>query len=106
VTVAVEPGIGQAAAWRLLSLGFAPPSEETIEEVAGLAEALLEVDWEPHLADALHAVRDAAAEADRDTLAARYQHLFGGNVRVAPYEGSYELDPIRQGRQMADVAAF
>jgi TorA maturation chaperone TorD len=106
VTVAVEPGIGQAAAWRLLSLGFTPPSEETLEEVAALAEALLELDWEQRVADTLGAVRDAAAGGDRDTLAARYQHLFGGNVRVAPYEGSYELDPIRQGRQMADVAAF
>lgn len=106
MTVAVEPGIGQAAAWRLLSLGFTPPSEDTLEEVAGLAEALLELEWEPRIADTLRAVRAAAEDVDRDTLATRYQHLFGGNVRVAPYEGSYELDPIRQGRQMADVAAF
>jgi TorA maturation chaperone TorD len=106
VTVAAEPGIGQAAAWRLLSLGFTPPTEETLEEVAGLAGALLELEWEPRVAATLRAVRTAAESADRDALAARYQHLFGGNVRVAPYEGSYELDPIRQGRQMADVAAF
>jgi TorA maturation chaperone TorD len=27
-------------------------------------------------------------------------------VAVAPYEGSYEVDPVRQGRQLADVAGF
>lgn len=106
MTVAAHPGIGQAATWRLLSLGFTPPSEETLAEVAGLAEALLGLEWEPRLAETISAIRKAAETDDCDTIAARYQHLFGGGVRVAPYEGSYELDPIRQGRQMADVAAF
>jgi len=41
-----------------------------------------------------------------ERLSAVYQRLFGGKVQVPPYEGSYELDPIRQGRQMADIAAF
>ncbi len=35
-----------------------------------------------------------------------YEALFGGAVRVAPYEASYEVDPFRQTRQMADVAGF
>jgi TorA maturation chaperone TorD len=106
VTVAVEPSVGQAAAWRLLSLGFTPPSDETLAEVAVLAEALLELDGDARVAQSLHTVRSEAAEGGCDAIAARYQRLFGGKVRVAPYEGSYELDPIRQGRQMADVAAF
>lgn len=106
MTVAVAPSVGQAAAWRLLSLGFTPPTEETLAEVAGLAEALLELAWERHVAEALRAIRAEAGRDDCDAIAAHYLRLFGGNVRVAPYEGSYELDPIRQGRQMADVAAF
>jgi TorA maturation chaperone TorD len=106
MTVAVEPGIGQAAAWRLLSLGFTPPTEETLEEVAGLAGALLELEWEPHVAVSLRAITSEAESAERELLASQYQRVFGGNVRIAPYEGSYELDPIRQGRQMADIAAF
>ncbi|MFO7571665.1 MAG: molecular chaperone TorD family protein [Gaiellaceae bacterium] len=106
MTVVTEPGVGLAAAWRLLSLGFAPPRDETLTEMEALAESLLELEWEPRTADALRAIAAAIHETDRDTLGARYQYLFGGSVRVSPYEGSYELDPIRQGRQMADVAAF
>lgn len=106
MTVAVEPGIGQAASWRLLSLGFAPPSDESLREVAALAEALLALDWDAHVAGSLRVARSEADGGEHDAIAASYQRLFGGAVRVSPYEGSYELDPIRQGRQMADVAAF
>jgi len=106
VTVAVQPGVGIAAAWRLLSLGFAPPRDETLEEIEALAEALLEVESDPLAVDALAAALSAARETDHESVGIQYQRLFGGSVRVSPYEGSYELDPIRQGRQMADVAAF
>jgi TorA maturation chaperone TorD len=106
VTVAAASGVGQAAAWRLLSLGFTPPTRETLDEVAGLAEALLGLEWDRRVESTLRVIVSEAESVDRDALAAQYQHLFGGTVRVAPYEGSYELDPIRQGRQMADVAGF
>jgi TorA maturation chaperone TorD len=99
---ALREGVGLAAAWRLLSLGFAAPSEETLTEIESLAEALLEVDTAPELSDVLEAVR----HVDYDEAAAQYAALFRGKVLVAPYEGSYELDPTRLGRQLSDVAAF
>ncbi len=103
MTVATEPGIGSAALWRLLSLGFTAPTEETLAEMCVLAEALAELpDAAPELADLASELRATTVER----LSAVYLGLFGGKVQVPPYEGSYELDPIRQGRQMADVAAF
>lgn len=102
MTVASAPEVRLAALWRLLSLGFAPPTEDTIAEVEVLADGLLELERSPELADLLAALRPSTA----DELATQFFGLFGGTVRVPPYEGSYELDPIRQGRQMADVAAF
>jgi TorA maturation chaperone TorD len=91
-----------AARWRLLSLGFAPPEFETLAEVEALADGLAEVATGTEVED----LREALRESGLDALAAEYQRLFGGTVVVSPYEGSYEADPIRQGRQMADVAAF
>lgn len=106
MTVATVDAGGRAAAWRLLSLGFAPPTEETVAEVGELAEALCCLEWSDRVLELLETVRDLAQKAGHEELAVAYQRLFGGRVRVPPYEGSYELDPIRQGRQMADVAAF
>ena len=103
MTVATEPGIGAAALWRLLSLGFTAPTEETLAEMSVLAEALAELpDAAPELAGLVSELHSTEVER----LSAAYQRLFGGKVQVPPYEGSYELDPIRQGRQMADIAAF
>ncbi len=102
MTSATASGVGLATAWRIVSLGFAPPTGETLAEVEALADALAEVEATPELDAVLTEVRAAAA----DDVAAQFAALFRGNVLVAPYEASYELDPIRQGRQMADVAAF
>jgi TorA maturation chaperone TorD len=101
-TAAVSPGVERAAFWRLLSLGFAPPREETLAEVEALSEALRDCGDRPEVDDLLAAIGSTTLEA----LATEHQRLFGGTVLVAPYEGSYELDPVRQGREMADVAAF
>jgi TorA maturation chaperone TorD len=102
VTVAASPEIRLAALWRLLSLGLTSPTTETVAEVEALGEGLLETMGSPEVEDVLAVVRGSTILE----LAANYNELFGGTVRVAPYEGSYELDPIRQGRQMSDVAAF
>ncbi len=103
MTVATEPGVGAAALWRLLSLGFTAPTEETLAEMCVLAEALAELpDAAPEFADLVSVLHSTKVER----LSAVYQGLFGGKVQVPPYEGSYELNPIRQGRQMADIAAF
>lgn len=95
-------GVALAASWRLLALGFTPPSPETLDEVDALAGALAETSASPEL----DALARAVASTTPDEAATEYAALFRGTVQVAPYEGSYELDPIRQGRQMADVAAF
>lgn len=102
MTAAVlAPAVERATRWRLLSLGLAPPSEDTLTEVEALAEVL--DDYGDALArDVMDAVRGESVDA----VGAAYQRLFGGRVLVSPYEGSYELDPVRQARQMADVGAF
>jgi TorA maturation chaperone TorD len=102
VTVVASPEVRIAALWRLLSLGFTSPTTETVAEVEALADGLLETESSPELENVLAALHCFTVVE----LAAQYNELFGGTVRVAPYEGSYELDPIRQGRQMSDVAAF
>lgn len=102
MTTAVREGVELAAAWRLLSLGFAPPTEETLAEVQALAEGLAELDSSAEIADLLDDVR----HTEPSEAAAQHAALFRGKVLVAPYEGSYELDPTRLGRQLSDVAAF
>src|SRR3989304_3268577 len=42
VSRATGVGVGLVAAWRLLSLGFTAPDEETLAEIEALGEALLE----------------------------------------------------------------
>lgn len=102
MTVTAAPEVRLAALWRLLSLGFTPPTETTLAEVEALAEGLRELEPSPEIDDLLAASQESVV----DELAAQFFGLFGGTVQVSPYEGGYELDPIRQGRQMADVAAF
>jgi TorA maturation chaperone TorD len=102
VSTAALDGVGLAALWRLLSLGFTPPTAETVAEVEALADILLELERTAELDELTTALRETTAAE----LASQYFDLFGGTVRVSPYEGSYELDPVRQGRQMSDVAAF
>jgi TorA maturation chaperone TorD len=102
MTTVTAGGVGLAARWRLLSLGFAPPTPEAIAEVEVLADGLAEVGSAIAMAD----LREALRECGVDELGAEYHRLFGGTVVVPPYEGSYEVDPIRQGWQMADIAAF
>lgn len=99
---ATHGDLALVATWRLLSIGFTPPAAETLAEVEVLAGALADADPEADL----DALVEAARGLSVDTAAPLYARLFRGSVRVSPYEGSYEVDPIRQGRQMSDVAAF
>jgi TorA maturation chaperone TorD len=91
------------ALWRLLSLGLAQPSVDVLEMVDGLAEGVAELPSAPH---GLAALREALPQSSPESIAISQARLFGRNVRVAPYEGSYEDDPFRQARQMSDVAGF
>ncbi len=90
----------ELVAWaRLLSLGFTPPEEETLAEVDALARGLAERESAPpELAE--------LTGAEPAVLAPAYESLFGPAPRVPPYEGSYEADPFRMTRELADVAGF
>jgi len=109
VSTATGAGVELVAAWRLLSLGFTAPDEETLAEIEALGEALLERadGGDDPTAPALVELLAALGLGDSvEELAGAYQALFGGEVAVPPYEGSYEGDPFRHTRQMADVAGF
>jgi len=109
VKTATRGGVELVATWRLLSLGFTAPDEEILAEIEALGEALLEraEAAEDPAAPALVELLAALGPGHLvEELAAAYQALFGGEVAVPPYEGSYEGNPFRHTRQMADVAGF
>jgi TorA maturation chaperone TorD len=106
VTAVVEPA-GVAVVSRLLSLGFSAPDEESLEQLRRLTVLAARTVAEPGLAECLGDLEHALDDDDLlDELAPAYEELFGGAVRCPPYEGSYEADPIRSSREMADVAGF
>jgi TorA maturation chaperone TorD len=103
VTMTPMSDLERAASARLLSIGLTCPDEAAVEELRMLAGALAEgaADGSP-----LRALAEAADRVGVDEMAQAYQDLFGGRVACAPYEASYERDPFRGARQMADVAGF
>ena len=96
--------LDRAATARLLSIGLTAPDAATVGELRELAGALAEG---AGAADPIHslttALADDGAVAD---LPFAFEELFGGEVPCPPYEGSYERDPFRGTRQMADAAGF
>jgi TorA maturation chaperone TorD len=94
----------RAATARLLSIGLTGPDAATVGELRDLAGALAEGagDGDPILLLA-QALADDEAVAD---LPFAFEEIFGGEVPCPPYEGSYERDPFRGTRQMADAAGF
>ena len=104
VSAEIERGAELAALARVLSLGFAYPDGDTLEEIRALAGGLLA---RPGLAEGLaEPLAELLAGLEGDGLQEDFGALFDGAVRCAPYEGSYEVDPFRHARQMADVAGF
>lgn len=102
-----EETAGLAAGLRLLSLGFTPPDEQSLEQLRRLTVFAARHAREEGLAEALGELEHALDDDDLlEPLAAEHEALFGGSVRIAPYESSYERDPFRQGRVMADVEGF
>jgi TorA maturation chaperone TorD len=99
----VNEQIERALLWRLLSLGFAAPTADRVDAAEALAGALGDLPGAP---SEVGEVSSALAKGDWAQIAADHAALFAGKVRVAPTEGSYELDPFRQGREMADIAGF
>lgn len=91
-----------AACLRLLALALAPPSHTGREAVLDLADALGETGADVDVG----VISDAFGRTALDELVATHSRLFGGGVALAPYESSYERDPFRQARVIADVAGF
>jgi len=104
VAAELERGAELAALARVLSLGFAYPDADALEEIRALARGLLA---RPGLAEGLaEPLAELLAGLEGDALREEFGALFDGAVRCSPYEGSYEVDPFRHARQMADVAGF
>lgn len=91
---------------RLLSLALAPPDPEATAGVADLARALLDLGPSAGDEGPLGTLVATAESLDHDELAAEYEEVFGGAVRCSPYAGSYDADPFRQARRMADLAGL
>lgn len=87
----------------LLASGLLPPCESSVQEAAELAGVLAEL---PEAPASLRSLAAELAACDAAELAAAHERLFDGDVMLPPYEGSYEIDPFRQARQMSDVAGF
>jgi TorA maturation chaperone TorD len=106
-TGAVVEATGIAVVSRLLSLGFSPPDEQGLEHLRRLTVLGARTVADEGLAECLADLEHALDDDDLlEELRPAYEALFGGAVRCPPYEGSYESDPIRSGREMADVAGF
>jgi len=99
-----EADLERAAVARLLSIGFTAPDAATLDELRFLSEALAEGAAPDDPVTALaRALADEGAARD---LPYAFEELFGGQVPCPPYEASYEPDPFRGTRQMADAAGF
>jgi TorA maturation chaperone TorD len=93
----------RAAIARLLSIGFSPPDATTVGELGELASALSGDTDDTSLHQLVVALSDPREAGE---LPMAFEALFGGQVPCPPYEGSYEADPFRGTRQMADAAGF
>lgn len=95
-----------AAGLRLLSFGFTKPDAESLEQLRRLTVFCARHARGESLAELLGELEHELDDDDLlDELAAEYEELFGGSVRIAPYESSYEDDPRRQTRRIAEIEA-
>jgi TorA maturation chaperone TorD len=101
VTVATASAVRLAALARLLSLGLDEPRAETRSELHALALGLVGQGRDD---DDLGAVLEQLGRDDDPRR--EHEALFGRDSSRPPYEGSYETDPFRQARELADVAGF
>ena len=100
----LEHGAELAALSRVLSLGFAYPDEDALEEIRALARGLLARE---ELAEGIaEPLAELLAAVDGCGLPEEFGALFDGATPCPPYGGSYEADPFRHARQMSDVAGF
>lgn len=109
MTIAMErAGAPLALAARLVALGLTPPDVASTTAMRALADGLAAAsdvpDWLRELCSELGEL--LAEDAVVAALPACHQLVFGGRVAVSPYESSYEADPFRSGRVVADIAGF
>ena len=104
VAAELDRSAALAALARILSLVFAYPDDDALEEIGALARGLLaRAELAQGLAEPLE---ELVAALDGGGLAQEYGALFDGAAPCPPYGGSYEADPFRHARQMADAAGF
>jgi TorA maturation chaperone TorD len=103
VTTTTAQELEVAVLARLLSLGVSPPRSETLDEMRSLAAGLADRGGQPPELGELAAALETGS---LEHLEAEFERLFGGDPVCPPYEGSYQADPFRQARELADVNGF
>ena len=78
--------------WRRVHRSPPPPPPSPLALAEGVGEL-------PAAPAGLDALREALSRSSPESIAVSQARLFGRNVQVAPYEGSYEDDPFRQARR-------
>jgi putative dimethyl sulfoxide reductase chaperone len=113
-----ERALGRGVLYAALSLGFRPPTEETIarlndrEAVAALAEAVARVEEASPSAERELGCRVAALARPERTVAeltASYRRLFGHTARgeVPAYETEYGAEALfQQPQELGDLSGF
>jgi TorA maturation chaperone TorD len=119
--VAFEVDLGvslcRSILYEALSLGFRPPTRETLDrlgrspsgEALVEAAAMLDPGRRTALEERAQALNARAATGDLESLVAAYRRLFGHTSRgpVPAYETEYGADTLFQRPQeMSDIAAF
>lgn len=101
----VDAALACAARAGLLALALAAPDAEVVGRARGAAALLGEASTGEER-DLLAEIAAGLGAARPEDLAAEHARLFDCEAPCPPYEGSYEGDPFRQAREMADVAGF
>ncbi len=100
--------MARAGMYKLLSLGFGYPTDDSQAEIDGLAAevgellAPLSAAWP----DRLHALASEFRAAGRTAVEAEFNRLFSGGVECSPHETAYDIDLFGKQRTLADVAGF
>jgi putative dimethyl sulfoxide reductase chaperone len=104
----VQQALGRAAVYQLLSLAFAYPDEEGLDELRSYVTDVSEhaIADEDGLRAPLEALGRALRRSDTDEPAGEHNRLFAGEVVCSAHETEYAFDPFAKSRQLADIAGF
>jgi len=112
-----ERAFSRSVLYKALSLGFLPPTSETmsrlcceaIAETLGSAGATLDPNAEFNLCDLAHGLSRAQDADDVNALSDRFAILFGHTAKgvVPPYETEYGKNaPFLQPQELSDIGGF